>query len=40
LTDVAEKNNLAAKEPERLVAMRNILSKLHAQIDAEGPKWD
>jgi arylsulfatase A len=35
--DIAEKHNLAEKEPERLAAMRKTLAKLHAEIDAEGP---
>jgi len=37
--DTAEKHNLAASEPERLAAMKKKLIKLHAEIDAEGPKW-
>ena len=38
--DIGEKNNLASMEPERLVAMRKTLARLHARIEAEGPKWD
>jgi arylsulfatase A len=39
-TDIGEKDNLAEKEPQRLAAMKKTLARLHAQIDAEGPKWD
>ncbi len=39
-SDIAEKNNLAEKERRRLAAMKKTLMKLHAEIDAEGPKWD
>jgi len=37
--DIAEEHNLAASEPGRLAAMKKKLVKLHAEIDAEGPKW-
>lgn len=37
--DLAEKHNLADTQPERLERMKQALVKLHAQIDAEGPKW-
>ena len=37
--DIAEKHNLAASKPRRLSAMKKTLAKLHAEIDAEGPKW-
>ena len=37
--DLAEKHNLAGSEPRRLAAMKKTLGKLHAEIDAEGPKW-
>ncbi len=39
-TDIGEKDNLAEKEPQRLAAMKKTLTRLHAEIDAEGPKWD
>lgn len=39
-SDIAEKNNIAEKEPRRLAAMKKVLAKLHAEIDAEGPKWN
>jgi arylsulfatase A len=40
-TDISEKQNLAKSEPKclELELMKNILTKLHAEIDAEGPKW-
>ena len=38
--DVAEKQNLAEREPKRLEAMKKVLAKLHAEIDIEGPKWE
>ena len=38
-TDIGEKETLAESEPERLEAMKKTLVKLHAEIDAEGPKW-
>jgi arylsulfatase A len=37
--DVAEKNDLAGKEPRRLKEMADALRKLNAEIVAEGPKW-
>jgi arylsulfatase A len=37
--DVGEKNDLAAREPERLKQMTDALRKLNAEIEAEGPKW-
>ena len=37
--DMTEEHNLAASEPGRLEAMKKKLAKLHAEIDAEGPKW-
>ena len=37
--DLAEKHNLAQAEPDRRERMKQTLAKLHAQIDAEGPKW-
>ena len=37
--DISEKNNLAESKSECLKAMQKILAKLHAEIDAEGPKW-
>ncbi len=37
--DVAEKQDLAGQEPQRLESMKRVLAKLHAEIDAEGPKW-
>ena len=37
--DRAEKNNLAAAEPDRLAKMREALLKLHAEVEAEGPDW-
>jgi arylsulfatase A len=38
--DPAEKQNLAESEPRRLETMKKVLAKLHAEIDAEGPKWE
>ncbi|HUS73537.1 MAG TPA: sulfatase-like hydrolase/transferase [Sedimentisphaerales bacterium] len=37
--DMTEEHNLATVEPERLAAMKKTLMKLHAEIEAEGPKW-
>ena len=37
--DIAEEHNLADSETERLAALKKKLVKLHAEIDAEGPKW-
>ena len=37
--DIAEKHNLAGSQPKRLAAMKQTLIELHAEIDAEGPKW-
>jgi len=37
--DLGEKHNLAESEPQRLGAMKKTLAKLHAEIEAEGPKW-
>ncbi len=37
--DLAEKHNLAQTQPDRLKQMKQTLAALHAQIDAEGPKW-
>jgi arylsulfatase A len=37
--DIAEEHNLADSEPSRLAAMKKKLVKLHAEIEAEGPKW-
>ncbi|MHC4547018.1 MAG: hypothetical protein ACYTDW_22495 [Planctomycetota bacterium] len=37
--DIAEEHNLADSEPGRLAAMKKTLAKLHAEIEAEGPKW-
>ena len=37
--DTGEKHNLAESEPRRLAAMKKKLMKLHAEIEAEGPKW-
>jgi len=38
-TDIGEKQTLAESEPGQLEAMKKTLVKLHAEIDAEGPKW-
>jgi arylsulfatase A len=38
--DIAEKHDLSERQPKRLVAMKKMLAKLHAEIEAEGPKWD
>lgn len=38
--DIAEQYNLTEREPERLQMMKETLAKLHAEVDAEGPKWD
>jgi hypothetical protein len=38
--DISEQHNLADSQPQRLEAMKKILAKLHAEIDAEGPDWD
>ena len=37
--DISEKNDLAEKEPERLKQMAATLTRLHAEIKAEGPQW-
>jgi arylsulfatase A len=37
--DIAEKHNLADSQTQRLKAMKKTLARLHAEIDAEGPKW-
>ena len=37
--DISEKNNLAQKEPQRLKKMKSDLTRLHAQVKAEGPTW-
>jgi len=37
--DIAEEHNLATSEPGRLEVMKKKLVKLHAEIEAEGPKW-
>jgi len=37
--DPAEKNDLSQAQPRRLARMKDALKTLHAQIDAEGPKW-
>jgi len=39
-TDIAEEHNLAGSQTKRLEAMKKTLAKLHAEIDAEGPRWD
>jgi arylsulfatase A-like enzyme len=39
-TDLVEQHNLADSQPQRLEAMKKVLAKLHAEIDAEGPDWD
>jgi arylsulfatase A len=38
--DIAEEHDLAERQPKRLAAMKKALAKLHAEIEAEGPKWD
>jgi len=38
--DIAEHHNLVESEPKRLEAMKKTLAQLHAEVDAEGPKWD
>jgi len=38
--DIAERDNLAQKQPKRLEDMKKVLMKLHAEIDEEGPKWE
>jgi len=38
--DIAEQRNLGESQPQRLEAMKKTLAKLHAEINAEGPKWD
>jgi arylsulfatase A len=37
--DIGEKHNLVDIEAQRFVQMKKKLMKLHAEIDAEGPKW-
>jgi arylsulfatase A len=37
--DISEQHNLADSQPNRLEAMKKVLTKLHAEIEAEGPKW-
>ncbi|MBN2128667.1 MAG: sulfatase-like hydrolase/transferase [Sedimentisphaerales bacterium] len=37
--DPTEKNDLSQTQPRRLARMKDTLKTLHAQIDAEGPKW-
>ncbi|MHC4259712.1 MAG: sulfatase-like hydrolase/transferase [Planctomycetota bacterium] len=38
--DIAEEHDLAERQPKRLAAVKKALAKLHAEIEAEGPKWD
>jgi arylsulfatase A len=38
-TDIGEQHDLAQTEPERLARMKATLAGLHAEVDAEGPKW-
>jgi arylsulfatase A len=38
--DIAEEHDLAASQPKRLEAMKKTLTKLHEEIDSEGPDWD
>jgi len=37
--DIGENHNLVDSEPQRFSQMKKKLIKLHAEIDAEGPKW-
>jgi arylsulfatase A len=37
--DINEANNLAERRPKHLAEMKEMLAKLHAEIDAEGPDW-
>ncbi|MCK4293213.1 MAG: N-acetylgalactosamine-6-sulfatase, partial [Planctomycetes bacterium] len=37
--DVAESEDLAAAEPQRLEAMKQKLIELNSRIEAEGPDW-
>jgi arylsulfatase A-like enzyme len=37
--DIGEKQDLAAQEPERLKTMAARLKQIHAQVQAEGPRW-
>jgi arylsulfatase A len=38
--DVGEKNDLAAREPERLEALKRALVRLYAEVQSEGPEWE
>ncbi len=38
--DMAERNNLAASEPERLKRMSEMLVKKFVEVQKEGPTWD
>jgi len=38
-SDISEKRDLAASEPERLAALSAKLRQLHAEVKAEGPTW-
>jgi len=38
-TDLGETNNLAESEPDRLTTMKNMLKRLHQEIEAEGITW-
>jgi len=38
--DIGEKHNVTESEPERLEALKKELLKLHAEIEAECPKWN
>ncbi len=38
-TDPGERNDLAAREPKRLAALRAKLMEAHAEVCREGPEW-
>jgi len=38
--DIGEKYNLAESRPQQLRVMKEILTKLHKEIDAEGTEWE
>lgn len=37
--DISEKHNIAERQPKRLAAMKKTIAKLHAEIEAEEPRW-
>jgi len=39
-TDLSQSTDLSAEEPERFASMRSRLTRLHAEVVAEGPEWE